>query len=81
MLFAAPDALGSVCGVQVLDGYGLRPFAVSGMVSRSPLAVQEAFAQTGVTHMSREQLCDPEVVAAHIRPLVRSGDAARRAAA
>lgn len=81
VLFAAPDALGSVCGVQVLGGYGLRPFAVSGMITRSPLAVQEAIAQTNVTHMSREQLCDPQTIAAHIQSLLRSSDAARRLAA
>lgn len=81
LLFAAPDALGSVCGVQVLDGYGLRPFAVSGMVTRSPLAVQEAVAQTGVAHVTREQLCDPQEVTAHVRPWLRRSDATHRAAA
>lgn len=81
LMFAAPDALGSVCGVQVLSGYGLRPFAVSGMVTRSPLAVQEAVTQTGVTHMTREQLCDPDPVSAQIRPYLRSADAARKVAA
>ena len=76
ILFAAPDALGSVGGVQVLAGYGLRPFAVSGMVTRSPLAVQEAFAQTSVPHVSRAQLCDPQAVAAHVRPWLRTRQAA-----
>ncbi len=81
ILFAAPDALGSVGGVQVLGAYGLRPFAVSGMVTRSPLAVQEAFAQTGIPHISRAQLCDPQSVVAQIRPWLRSRQPVRRAAA
>ena len=81
ILFAAPDALGSVGGVQVLDDYGIRPFAISGMVTRSPLAVQEAVAETGVPHISREQLCDPDSISAHVRPLLRSQQMVRRAAA
>lgn len=81
ILFAAPDALGSVGGVHALDGYGLRPFAVSGMVTRSPLAVREAFAETGVPHMTQEQLCDPVSISERVRPLLRSQPVVRLAAA
>ena len=81
LMFAAPDALGSVCGVQIMYGYGLRPFAVSGMVTQSPLAVQEAVAQTGVRHMTREQLCDPLIVKELILPFLRNGNATRWTAA
>lgn len=81
ILFAAPDALGSVGGTRVLAGHGLRPFAVSGMVTRSPLAVQEAFATTGIAHVSREQLCDPDSVAELVRPVLRRQHLVRRAAA
>lgn len=81
LLFAAPDALGAVGGVHVLGQYGLRPFAVSGMVTRSPLAMHEAFAVTGVPHVSRDELCDPEGVSAHVQPLLRTRSALRRVAA
>ncbi|MCR9122781.1 MAG: hypothetical protein NXH91_10950 [Phyllobacteriaceae bacterium] len=81
ILFAAPDALGSMGGVTVLDGYGLRPFAVSGMVTRSPLAVSEALAATGVPHLTREQLCDPVSIADRVRPLLRGQQVERRVAA
>ena len=81
ILFAAPDALGSVGGVQVLGRHGLRPFAVSGMVTRSPLASQEAFAETGVPHIARQHLCDPDAVCRHVQPLLRSPKVVRRQAA
>ncbi|MEM8626497.1 MAG: DUF1611 domain-containing protein [Pseudomonadota bacterium] len=81
VLFAAPDALGSVGGVEVLDRYGLRPFAVSGMVTRSPLAMQEAFNETSVPHISRDQLCDPISICEHVGPLLRSPPMVRQAAA
>lgn len=81
ILFAAPDALGSVGGVTVLDGYGLRPFAVSGMVTRSPLAVREAMAETGVPHLTREQLSDPASITDRVRPFLRSPHAERCVAA
>ncbi len=72
LLFAAPDALGSVGGVGVLERHGLRPMAVSGMVTRSPLAVAEATTTTGVPHITREQLCDPQEVVARFRPALRA---------
>lgn len=81
VLFAAPDALGSAGGVHVLRRYGLRPFAVSGMITWSPLAMWEAFNETGIPHISRDQLCDPASVAEHVRPLLRSPSMMRRAAA
>jgi hypothetical protein len=60
-MMAAGDALSVVGGAQVLGGMGIRPFAVSGLVSRSPLAVAEAIGQTGLGILTREQLCDPSV--------------------
>ena len=62
ILFAAPDALSSVGGTRHLEELGLRPFAVSGMVTQSPLATEEAAAATGLPHLSRQQLCDPQAV-------------------
>ena len=59
IMFAAPDALGAVGGVKVLESYGLQPFTISGMVTRSPLAINEVRETTGVSILSREQLLDP----------------------
>ena len=60
ILFAAPDALGAVGGVSILRQMGLEPFAVSGMVSCSPLAAAEAEAVVKVPVATREDLRDPK---------------------
>ena len=62
VVFAAPDALSALGGVQVLSRFGLHPFAVSGLVTRSPLAVREAEAATGIRHVTRDELRDPVTV-------------------
>ena len=69
-LFAAPDALSAVGGVIVLDGFGIRPFAISGKVTRSPLATAEATKATGVKFLTREELCDPSVMDAELHDAV-----------
>lgn len=71
ILFAAPDALGALGGVTVLDRVGLAPFALSGMVSCSPLAAAEAAEVTGLPILSREDLWSPETIAHHVAPLMR----------
>lgn len=71
-MFAAPDALGAVGGVCILRQYGLEPFTVSGMVTRSPLAVREAEAATGVPMLSRQDLCDPEIVVGPLADILAS---------
>ncbi|MDB6452600.1 hypothetical protein [Falsirhodobacter sp. 20TX0035] len=71
ILFAAPDALGSLGGVEVLRAHGLRPFAVSGMVTCSPLGQAEAVAATGVPHHGREELATAEVAEALVATLLR----------
>ena len=71
ILFAAPDALSALGGVMVLDQIGLEPFAISGMVSCSPLASAEAAEVTGVPILSRESLWSPETIARHVAPLMR----------
>ena len=71
ILFAAPDALSVVGGVEVLQRYGHRPFAISGMVTCSPLAGQEALEATGIPLVSRKQLCCPDGAAKLVGPLLR----------
>ena len=71
ILFAAPDALGAFGGVTVLERYGLSPFAISGMVSCSPLATAEAAEITGLPIVSREELWDRAVVTDLLTPYIR----------
>lgn len=71
ILFAAPDALSALGGVVVLEKLGLSPFALSGMVSCSPLARAEAEEVTGLPVLSREDLWDPGKIEAHVVPMMR----------
>lgn len=71
ILFAAPDALSALGGVHVLEKLGLSPFAISGMVSCSPLARAEAEEVTGLPVLSREELWDRAVIQAHVVPMMR----------
>lgn len=59
VIFAAYDALGAYGGVSVLERHRLRPFAVSGLVTCSPLGIREAEAATGLRLVSRDELRDP----------------------
>lgn len=70
VMFAAPDALSAVGGVNFLRDLGLEPFAVSGMVSRSPLAAAEAEAVTNTRVVSREALRDPDIVTTLVGNLI-----------
>ncbi len=71
ILFAAPDALSALGGVVVLGQDNLTPFAISGMVSCSPLATAEAAEVTGLPILSREELWSPDAIALHVAPLMR----------
>jgi hypothetical protein len=48
-VFAAGDPLAAVSGMQILKGWGIRPVAISGRVTMSPLCVREASLATGMT--------------------------------
>lgn len=71
ILFATPDALGAVGGTKVLADHGLRPFAISGKLTQSPLAMTEAKIATGIPQLSREDLCNPAAVMALARDVLR----------
>ncbi|WP_299649036.1 hypothetical protein [uncultured Tateyamaria sp.] len=71
ILFAAPDALSALGGEKVLNMMNLGSFAISGMVSCSPLAAAEAAEVTGLPILSREDLWSPETIATHVAPLMR----------
>lgn len=73
ILFAAPDALSAHGGVMVLERVNLSPFAISGVVSCSPLAAAEAAEVTGLPILSREALWSPETIRLHVVPFMRQG--------
>lgn len=70
ILFAAPDALSAVGGVAIMKRHGLAPFAISGMVSLSPLATEEAARETGLPILTREKLWNPDVIRALVGPTI-----------
>lgn len=71
ILFAAPDALSALGGVMVLEKLGLSPFAISGMVSLSPLAAAEAREVTGLPILAREDLWRPQIIREVVGPIMR----------
>lgn len=71
LMFAARDAMGAAGGITILRKMGLEPFAVTGMLSCSPLAVAEAQALLDVPVVSRDRLRSPDAVAALVRPIVQ----------
>ncbi|MGM0583548.1 MAG: DUF1611 domain-containing protein [Pseudomonadota bacterium] len=69
-IFAAPDALAAVGGAEALAALGLRPAALTGMLSRSPLATAEAEAAAGLPVLTRETLCDPAAAGALVERIL-----------
>jgi len=59
VLFACGDAVAAAGGVAGLTQNDITPMAISGMVSCSPMAAQEAEAATGIAVLTRAQLLDP----------------------
>lgn len=55
-VFATGDPLGAVGGISLLKSWGIRPVAVSGVVSMSPLAVQEVRNATGLPCLTAAEL-------------------------
>lgn len=62
VLFAASDALSAAGGARVLGENGLAPFAISGIVSSSPLAAREAERATGLQVLTRNELLSADKV-------------------
>ena len=59
MILAVPDALGAVGGCALLRELGFEPDALTGVLSCSPLASEEAESATGVSVIGRDALRDP----------------------
>ena len=58
-LLAVPDALAAAGGGATLAKIGIRPLALTGLITQSPMATTEAETATGFDIASREQLRDP----------------------
>lgn len=58
VLFAAADATGAVAGAAHLKAIGLNVAGVTGRITRSPLAMREAAAATGLPVLTIAQLSD-----------------------
>ncbi len=63
IVFAAPDAMGAAAGVTHLRGLGHTVAAVTGLLTRSPLAMLEAEGATGLPVLSLENLADATLTA------------------
>lgn len=59
LVFACGDPVAAAGGVMELARQGLRPDALTGIVSCSPMAAAEAYAATGVSVLRKSDLCDP----------------------
>lgn len=64
VIFAAPDAMGAAAGVTHLRSLGHNVVAVSGLVTRSPLATRETAEATGLPVLGLHDLSTPAVSAA-----------------
>jgi hypothetical protein len=59
VVFSSGDSLGVLGGLQVLRQYGLTPTALSGLITASPLLMQEAQAFTGLPFLDLYACADP----------------------
>jgi len=64
VVFAASDSMGAAMGVQHLLSRGLNVVAVSGRITRSPLAMREAQLATGLPVLGIPELSDLETACA-----------------
>ena len=62
VLFAAPDAMSALAGVEWLRKHHLPVVAVSGVVTASPLAAREAQQAVGLPVHTADELTDPHIV-------------------
>ncbi len=60
LLFASPDAMGAMSGVQWLVRQGLQPTGLVGAMTASPLAVREAETATQLPVFTSAALADPD---------------------
>ena len=75
VVFACGDALSAVGGLAWLALHGIRPLAVSGVLTRAPLAVREARAASEVWILDRDDLADPAAATALLSEARNGGPA------
>lgn len=56
VVFAANDALGAQAGAETLSDWGYRVIALSGLLTRSPLAIREASKSTGLDVLTLQDI-------------------------
>ena len=64
VVFAAGDALSAITGAERLEALGLQVSAVTGCLTRSPLAAEEADRNLNAKVLGRDELSAPEIAAA-----------------
>ncbi|HQT26649.1 MAG TPA: hypothetical protein PLK99_08655, partial [Burkholderiales bacterium] len=60
ILFASRDSAGAIGGAEKIARMGLDIMAISGVLTNSPLAANEARKFTGLPVVDTAKLCDPE---------------------
>ena len=80
IVFASGDAAGAVGSVMTLRAMGYEPLAVSGLISCSPLASQEAEAVVDLPILTCAELHTPEIVERIIEPVMRQSNSLEEAA-
>lgn len=78
VMFTAVDALGAVQGVDMLQQWGVPVFAVSGVITRSPLGVREALDVFDIPVLNRNALTNP-AIESHVSAWLGSQHPAARA--
>lgn len=63
-ILAAPEAMAARGGLAWLAEHNITPLALSGVLTRAPLAAQEITAATGLPVLCRDTLADPATVSA-----------------
>ncbi len=63
-LFAAGDALSAIGGLATLERFGCRTLAVTGIITRAPLAVAELTSASDAWVLDRDRLADPAAATA-----------------
>lgn len=84
VVFAAYDAMGAKCGVEILQSIGHRVLAVSGRITLSPLAMREAQRATGLRSYTPSELQEGalvDVILGHVGERDRLASIAQTAAA
>ena len=67
VVFASSDALGATAGLQLLRAANIEVAAISGVLTSSPLAVQEASEAVDIPVLDTVTLCEPSVAVSILR--------------